>query len=59
MAEYTWAELADMAENNPSNLGSIVAALCRHNQGLSGGGGVVTITEKPARKPATKPRAKK
>ena len=53
MSEHTWAALATMAENATSlhTLSVIVAALCKHNQGLPGGGGSVPISDEAPAKP--------
>lgn len=66
MSERTWSELAEIAEKTTGPLGVIIAALCRHNQGLAGGGGVVSISDKPVSKASRTslskrptPRAKK
>jgi len=66
MSEHTWAVLATMAENATSlhTLSVIVAALCKHNQGLPGGGGPVQVSDdvpakSTARKMAQPARAKR
>lgn len=56
MSEHTWAALAEISKGaSLEKLATIVAALCRHNQGQPGGGGSVP-TDDPPPKARAKPK---